>query len=155
RKHRLSAGRLLSEESGRITMPRYEFMCEECKKPFELSMAISQREKAKVKCARPGCLDERGHGTAAPASRRDSLSVRCLDWPSEGDDALDLSTGRVPVCGPRGKRSRPRTPRPRVEIDADRADSGLGVALVRRPPSIVAAVRDVMVTHDVPPLCIE
>ncbi len=34
-------------------MPRYEFMCEKCKKPFELTMAISEREKARVKC--PTC----------------------------------------------------------------------------------------------------
>jgi len=34
-------------------MPRYEFFCEECKKPFELTMTISEREKAKVKC--PAC----------------------------------------------------------------------------------------------------
>ncbi len=32
-------------------MPRYEFMCEKCKKPFELIMTIS--EKARVKC--PTC----------------------------------------------------------------------------------------------------
>ena len=34
-------------------MPRYEFMCPKCKKPFELIMTISEREKAKVKC--PTC----------------------------------------------------------------------------------------------------
>jgi len=34
-------------------MPRYEFMCEECTKPFELIMTISEREKAKVTC--PAC----------------------------------------------------------------------------------------------------
>ena len=31
-------------------MPRYEFMCEKCKKPFEVTMTISGREKAKVAC---------------------------------------------------------------------------------------------------------
>lgn len=31
-------------------MPRYEFLCEKCKKPFELVMTISQREKAKPRC---------------------------------------------------------------------------------------------------------
>ena len=35
------------------TMPRYEFMCEKCNKPFELIMTISEREKAKVTC--PKC----------------------------------------------------------------------------------------------------
>ena len=34
-------------------MPHYEFMCEKCKKPFELIMKISERAKAKVKC--PTC----------------------------------------------------------------------------------------------------
>ena len=34
-------------------MPRYEFMCEKCNKPFELIMTISEREKAAVKC--PEC----------------------------------------------------------------------------------------------------
>jgi putative FmdB family regulatory protein len=34
-------------------MPRYEFLCEECKKPFELTMTISEREKAKP--VRPKC----------------------------------------------------------------------------------------------------
>jgi putative FmdB family regulatory protein len=30
-----------------------EFLCEKCKKPFELTMTISEREKAKPKC--PTC----------------------------------------------------------------------------------------------------
>jgi putative FmdB family regulatory protein len=34
-------------------MPRYEFMCEKCKKPFELTLTISEREKATPKC--PTC----------------------------------------------------------------------------------------------------
>jgi putative FmdB family regulatory protein len=34
-------------------MPRYEFLCEKYKKPFELTMTISEREKAKPKC--PKC----------------------------------------------------------------------------------------------------
>ena len=34
-------------------MPRYEFLCEECRKPFELTMTIAEREKAKVQC--PKC----------------------------------------------------------------------------------------------------
>jgi putative FmdB family regulatory protein len=34
-------------------MPRYEFLCEKCKKSFELIMTISEREKAQVKC--PTC----------------------------------------------------------------------------------------------------
>jgi putative FmdB family regulatory protein len=34
-------------------MPHYEFMCEKCRKPFELTMTISERAKANVKC--PKC----------------------------------------------------------------------------------------------------
>ena len=34
-------------------MPRYEFMCEKCKKPFELLLTISERERGDVKC--PTC----------------------------------------------------------------------------------------------------
>jgi putative FmdB family regulatory protein len=48
------AGQLSSDENA---MPRYEFLCEKCKKPFELTMTISEREKAKVKC--PKCKNTR------------------------------------------------------------------------------------------------
>ena len=34
-------------------MPRYEFMCEKCHKPFGLTMTISDHQKAKPKC--PTC----------------------------------------------------------------------------------------------------
>ncbi len=34
-------------------MPRYEFRCEKCQKPFELLMTISERDKTQVKC--PTC----------------------------------------------------------------------------------------------------
>ena len=34
-------------------MPHYEFLCEKCQKPFELTMTISEREKAKPQC--PTC----------------------------------------------------------------------------------------------------
>jgi putative FmdB family regulatory protein len=34
-------------------MPRDEVLCEKCKKPFELVMTISEREKAKPAC--PKC----------------------------------------------------------------------------------------------------
>jgi putative FmdB family regulatory protein len=33
-------------------MPRYEFLCEKCQKPFELTMTISEQEKGKVRCPR-------------------------------------------------------------------------------------------------------
>jgi putative FmdB family regulatory protein len=41
----------VKDEEG--SMPRYEFLCEKCQKPFELTMTISEREKAEVKC--PEC----------------------------------------------------------------------------------------------------
>jgi putative FmdB family regulatory protein len=34
-------------------MPLYEFLCEKCRKPFELTMTISEHEKARPKC--PKC----------------------------------------------------------------------------------------------------
>ena len=34
-------------------MPRYEFLCEKCQKPFELTMTISEHEKGKIRC--PTC----------------------------------------------------------------------------------------------------
>ena len=34
-------------------MPRYEFLCETCKKPFERIMTISERAEAKPEC--PNC----------------------------------------------------------------------------------------------------
>jgi putative FmdB family regulatory protein len=34
-------------------MPRYQFLCEKCQKPFEQTMTISEREKGKVRC--PTC----------------------------------------------------------------------------------------------------
>jgi hypothetical protein len=33
-------------------MPRYEFLCEKCKKPFKLTMTISERGKAKLRARR-------------------------------------------------------------------------------------------------------
>jgi putative FmdB family regulatory protein len=34
-------------------MPRYEFLCEKCQKPFELTMTIAEHEKGNVRC--PTC----------------------------------------------------------------------------------------------------
>jgi putative FmdB family regulatory protein len=31
-------------------MPRYEFICEKCRQPFELVMTFSERAKAKPTC---------------------------------------------------------------------------------------------------------
>ena len=38
-------------------MPRYEFLCEKCQKPFELTMTISERQKGNVRC--PTCKSTR------------------------------------------------------------------------------------------------
>jgi putative FmdB family regulatory protein len=38
-------------------MPRYEFLCEKCQKPFELTMTISEHEKGNVRC--PTCKSTR------------------------------------------------------------------------------------------------
>ena len=38
-------------------MPRYEFMCQRCERPFELTMTFSERAKGKVKC--PKCKGTR------------------------------------------------------------------------------------------------
>jgi putative FmdB family regulatory protein len=45
-------------------MPRYEFLCEKCNKPFELTMTIAEHEKGKVRCP---IARARGswHGSAA------------------------------------------------------------------------------------------
>jgi putative FmdB family regulatory protein len=32
-------------------MPHYQFLCESCKKVFELTMTISEHDKAKVRCS--------------------------------------------------------------------------------------------------------
>jgi putative FmdB family regulatory protein len=38
-------------------MPHYEFLCEKCQKPFELTMTISEHEKEKIRC--PTCKSTR------------------------------------------------------------------------------------------------
>ena len=35
-------------------MPRYEFYCEDCKKPFELILTLQEYEKGKAKCPKCG-----------------------------------------------------------------------------------------------------
>jgi putative FmdB family regulatory protein len=40
-------------------MPRYEFLCEKCQKPFELTMTISEHEKEKEKVRCPTCKSTR------------------------------------------------------------------------------------------------
>ena len=35
-------------------MPTYEYLCQNCKKPFEVVMKISEYEKRKVKCPKCG-----------------------------------------------------------------------------------------------------
>ncbi len=38
-------------------MPTYEFLCESCGKEFEVTLSLSERAQAKIKC--PGCESER------------------------------------------------------------------------------------------------
>lgn len=44
-------------------MPRYEFYCEDCKKPFEAILTLAEYEKGKIKC--PKCASERVHQEVA------------------------------------------------------------------------------------------
>lgn len=44
-------------------MPRYEFYCDDCKKPFELILTLAEYEKGKVQC--PNCGKEHVHQEAA------------------------------------------------------------------------------------------
>lgn len=44
-------------------MPRYEFYCEDCKKPFELILSLAEYEKSKIKC--PKCGSEHVQQEAA------------------------------------------------------------------------------------------
>jgi putative FmdB family regulatory protein len=40
-------------DNRRETLPTYEYLCESCKKSFEVMLTITERAKAHVKC--PGC----------------------------------------------------------------------------------------------------
>lgn len=44
-------------------MPRYEFYCDDCKKPFELILTLAEYEKGKFRC--PKCGKEHTHQAAA------------------------------------------------------------------------------------------
>ncbi len=44
-------------------MPRYEFFCEDCKKPFETILSLAEYEKGKIKC--PKCGGTRVHQEVA------------------------------------------------------------------------------------------
>ena len=35
-------------------MPRYEFYCEVCKKPFEVILTLAEYEKGRIKCPKCG-----------------------------------------------------------------------------------------------------
>jgi len=45
---------------GRKSMPKYEFMCERCKKSFEVALTVAERAAANVQC--PTC----GSGEVTP-----------------------------------------------------------------------------------------
>jgi putative FmdB family regulatory protein len=38
-------------------MPRYDYVCKECKKSFTLTMTLTEHDKAKVSC--PGCKSKK------------------------------------------------------------------------------------------------
>ena len=44
-------------------MPRYEYYCEECNKPFEIILTLEEHEKGKIKC--PKCGTKHVHQQAA------------------------------------------------------------------------------------------
>jgi len=46
-----------------VCMPRYEFYCDDCKKPFELILTLAEYEKGKIKS--PKCGKEHVHQEAA------------------------------------------------------------------------------------------
>ncbi len=35
-------------------MPRYEFFCEDCQKPFEIILTLTEYEKGKITCPKCG-----------------------------------------------------------------------------------------------------
>lgn len=44
-------------------MPRYEFYCEDCKKPFEVILTLEEYEKGQIKC--PTGSKKHGHQESA------------------------------------------------------------------------------------------
>jgi putative FmdB family regulatory protein len=46
-----------------VAMPRYEFFCEDCKKPFETILTLAEYEKGKITC--PKCGGKHVHQEAA------------------------------------------------------------------------------------------
>jgi putative FmdB family regulatory protein len=46
-----------------VVMPRYEFFCDDCKKPFEVILTLAEYEKGKITC--PKCGGKNVHQEAA------------------------------------------------------------------------------------------
>ena len=44
-------------------MPRYEYYCEDCKKPFELILTLEEHERTKITC--PKCKGTHVHQEVA------------------------------------------------------------------------------------------
>jgi putative FmdB family regulatory protein len=42
-----------------VAMPRYDYYCEHCKKPFELVLTLEEHDKSTVKC--PKCHGKNVH----------------------------------------------------------------------------------------------
>jgi len=47
-------------------MPRYEYYCEDCKKPFELILTLQEHEKGRITC--PKCKGKNVHQEVAAFS---------------------------------------------------------------------------------------
>jgi len=49
--------------STEVIVPRYEFYCEDCRRPFEVILTLAEYEKGKIKC--PNCRREHIHQEVA------------------------------------------------------------------------------------------
>ena len=72
-------------------MPRYEFVCENCHKPFELIMTISERAKGEVKC--PKCkgskvLPQLGGFMVQTSKKSRAFAVRKARMSRSGDGPI-------------------------------------------------------------------
>ena len=108
-------------------MPRYEFLCQDCKKPFSKILTLAECEKGKIVC--PKCGSHKVQQQASPAyavapeksqSQKDVLResvnlsaseeddrARVLsDWEGEGGasgaEKEANNTAEIPLPAPRG-----------------------------------------------------
>jgi putative FmdB family regulatory protein len=74
-------------------MPRYEFYCEDCNKPFEVILTVEEYEKGQIKC--PTCSKKHVPGSCRLFCRNLQEKLKapafiCLS-PQAGRSALDRS----------------------------------------------------------------